>query len=178
MKLEYPYTNDFKSGTVSIRRNDNRRIVTLTRYDGSKTTTSYARYRMSVKLKRYLNHNEHVDHIDEDRTNDSDDNIQILTQSENNKKANSYFSSGGIKDPVKIYKTYNCEICGSSIRFEGLCISCSNDTKICGPSANIVTFNELQDAFIEANGNHSQMARILGCSRRNIQNWLLHFGIY
>ena len=42
---------------------------------------------MSVTLKRYLTNQEHVDHIDNDKTNDSISNLQILTPKENNQKS-------------------------------------------------------------------------------------------
>lgn len=50
-------------------------------------TISYARYLMSVKLGRELTKEEQVDHIDNDKTNDTIDNLQILTVQENNRKA-------------------------------------------------------------------------------------------
>lgn len=41
---------------------------------------------MAVDLGRYLKNDEHVDHIDEDKTNDQLSNLQILSLVENNKK--------------------------------------------------------------------------------------------
>lgn len=49
-------------------------------------TISYARYLMSVYLKRYLDKNEHVDHIDNNPLNDEISNYQILTPEENRAK--------------------------------------------------------------------------------------------
>jgi hypothetical protein len=48
---------------------------------------SYARYLKSVQLGRRLESSEEVDHIDGDRTHDLLANLQILTKSENSKKA-------------------------------------------------------------------------------------------
>lgn len=48
-----------------------------------RTTMSYARYEMSVKLKRKLLKHEHVDHKDENKVNDHPDNLQILSSLEN-----------------------------------------------------------------------------------------------
>ena len=54
--------------------------------DQSRTTVSFARYKMSCKLGRYLLKSEHVDHIDEDKTNDSIENLQIISHADNCKK--------------------------------------------------------------------------------------------
>jgi hypothetical protein len=51
-----------------------------------RSSTQYARYLVAVKLGRYLSEKEHVDHIDNDKTNDEVSNLQILTLAENNKK--------------------------------------------------------------------------------------------
>ena len=50
-------------------------------------TISHARYVMSVKAKRILEKDEHVDHIDGDKLNNSISNLQILKMSEHNKKS-------------------------------------------------------------------------------------------
>ena len=57
---------------------------------GKRHCISLARYRMAVKLGRVLEKWEQVDHIDNDKTNDSIDNLQILTRLENNRKAAKY----------------------------------------------------------------------------------------
>lgn len=51
-----------------------------------RTSTSLARYKMSTKLGRKLKKHEHVDHINEDKSDDTDDNLQILTPGSNNEK--------------------------------------------------------------------------------------------
>lgn len=48
---------------------------------------SYARYLMSVQLGRRLETSEEVDHIDGDRTHDIIANLQILSKSDNSRKA-------------------------------------------------------------------------------------------
>ncbi len=55
-------------------------------------TISYARYVMSVKERRILDRSETVDHIDNDRSNDSIDNLQILSDDENKKKYAEWYS--------------------------------------------------------------------------------------
>jgi hypothetical protein len=85
IELDYPFKNDYKAGYLNINK-EPRRVLLLVRNDGSKTSLSYARYLVSCKLNRYLNIDEHVDHIDNDKLNDVIDNLQILSPYENNKK--------------------------------------------------------------------------------------------
>lgn len=57
-------------------------------YDGThRITQSYPRYLMENFLGRPLFVWEHVDHIDNDFTNNDMTNLQILTQAENNRKS-------------------------------------------------------------------------------------------
>lgn len=74
MKIYGPYTR--KDGRQHIIKYEN----------GKRTTQSYPRYLMGQKLGRKLLPNEHVDHIDEDFTNNVISNLQILTQTENSQK--------------------------------------------------------------------------------------------
>lgn len=84
---EYPY-NDYYLYIV-FHKKENRRYANLVSIkDGKKDrkTISYARYLMSVKEKRILNPEEHVDHKDNNKLNDNINNLQILTLKENNIK--------------------------------------------------------------------------------------------
>lgn len=56
--------------------------------DGTKKTTTYARYLIEQSIGRSLNENEEVDHKDDDKTNDSLENLQILSHKENVDKMN------------------------------------------------------------------------------------------
>lgn len=105
INLEYPFNEVWKSGYVVTNR-ENRRHVCLVGYSNERTTTSYARYLMSIHLVRFLKPEEHVDHKDEDKTNDVISNLRILTVSENNKKHTKY--KGG-RQMVE----YNCPVCQS-----------------------------------------------------------------
>lgn len=87
IELEYPFTDLYKSGYLNMNK-EPRRLVLLVSKDNKKTTLSYARYVMSVNLKRFLNRDEHVDHIDNDKLNDNITNLQILSPKENNIKKN------------------------------------------------------------------------------------------
>ncbi len=65
-----------------------RSIIVFTFWDGSKTSMSYARWKMIQHLQRNLLKEEHVDHINDDCTDDRVENLQILSQLENNRKSN------------------------------------------------------------------------------------------
>ncbi len=65
-----------------------RNMMAFTFWDGRKTTMSYARWKMIQHLERKLLQEEHVDHINEDCTDDRLVNLQILSQLENNRKSN------------------------------------------------------------------------------------------
>lgn len=81
---------------------------TVRRSDGTSTSTAYARYLMSVKLKRYLHDDEEVDHIYNDFTNDSIDNLQILSGSENTKKYLNFHLRSLEHGTYAMYRTGKC----------------------------------------------------------------------
>jgi hypothetical protein len=99
IELQYPYSEDYIAGYLNINK-EPRRVVLLVDKNRKYTSTSYARYLMSCHLKRYLNKDEHVDHIDNDKLNDVVENYQLLTLQENNKK-------GKRRKWIK-YKCYGC----------------------------------------------------------------------
>lgn len=68
-------------------RKDNRKHVVLYYNTNKKKTVSYAKYLMEKHIGRLLIDDETVDHIDEDFTNDSIENLQILSREENAKKS-------------------------------------------------------------------------------------------
>ena len=55
-----------------------------------RTTVSYARYLYSVSIGRELLKDEHVDHIDEDKSNDTLSNLQLLSPEENKRKSEAH----------------------------------------------------------------------------------------
>jgi len=75
-----PHIRSFKHGP-------DRRQVAIKFMDGRSTTMSYARWLMTQHLGRRLRLDEHVDHINEDALDDRIDNYQILTPSQNARKA-------------------------------------------------------------------------------------------
>ncbi len=93
MKIYGPYT-----------RKDGRKHICIVHSDGRKQTKSYPRYVLEQHLGRELSKEETVDHIDNDFTNDSIDNLQILSLTDNILKQQDL-------NPRKMY-TYNCPNCG------------------------------------------------------------------
>lgn len=87
-------------------RNDTgRRQVVIQYDDGRITSKSYARYLMEQHLGRELFPDEHVDHIDDDRTNDTIENLQILSPEENAKK---YHRFRGTETEMYIFNCPHC----------------------------------------------------------------------
>lgn len=68
-------------------RKDGRKHAIIIHDDGSRQTRSWPRILMEQKLNRGLLDEETVDHIDNDFTNDSFDNLQLLTRKENVEKS-------------------------------------------------------------------------------------------
>lgn len=60
--------------------------VCIKKSDGSRKTILYSKFLMSVKEKRILSSVEEVDHIDNDKLNDSIDNLSIVSRDENKNK--------------------------------------------------------------------------------------------
>ena len=99
MKIYGPY----------VRKQDGRKFI-VEYEEGSrknkKSAKLYSRYLMEQKLGRKLTQEETVDHKDNDKTNDSIDNLQILTRVENAKKDHKktewfYFDCPVCKKPSK-----------------------------------------------------------------------------
>lgn len=100
INLEYPYNEIWDKGYI-VTNPENRRTLILYNSKNDRTSTQYARYLLAVKLGRFLKEDETVDHLDGDKTNDSIDNLQVLSLADNNRKS--------FKKPDIIMK---CPICG------------------------------------------------------------------
>ena len=67
-------------------RNKGRRIIQIHYLNGTVETKNYARYVMEQHLGRKLTKDEVVDHIDNCKSNDSLENLQVITRAENDHK--------------------------------------------------------------------------------------------
>lgn len=117
MELKAPYCYDYKQGYL-IDGSESRKMVVLVANDGTKHCTVYARYLMAVHRGSYLSDNETVDHIDESKSNDNIENLQVLSRAENLRKHASH-----VKKPFEhgTYRMYHqgkcrCELCRQAKR--------------------------------------------------------------
>lgn len=85
IELEPPFKDKWRLAYLLTCPDSRRRVFMYNGHD-DRFGMSYARYLMCVKLGRLLTKDEHVDHIDEDKTNDDIENLQILTPEENQAK--------------------------------------------------------------------------------------------
>lgn len=85
--LEKPFTLNWKYGYLRVN-NDNRKIVDLYLNNNTRTSISYARYLMCIKIGYILSSEYEVDHINNDKTDDRIENLQILTCEQNKEKEN------------------------------------------------------------------------------------------
>jgi hypothetical protein len=116
MPGQYPYDQYLVYGPI-LHKGEGRRMVVLIPADPSsgikRTSTSYPRYLMSVHLGRKLDRNEHVDHIDEDKLNDSIENLQVLSLAENNRKN---MAARGLTKAVAVLRCPSCGLVFRKIR--------------------------------------------------------------
>lgn len=92
MKIYGPYT-----------RNDGRKHIVIVHSCGRRQTKSYPKYLLEQKIGRELVGDETCDHIDEDFTNDSSDNLQVLSRPVNAAKSM-------LLNPAKFYH-FSCPEC-------------------------------------------------------------------
>jgi hypothetical protein len=86
---------------------ENRKILDLYNSDDNRTTISYARYLMCVKLGYILSSGFEVDHIDNDKTNDDISNLQVLNAQQNKEKENFRYLN-----EQQVSYGYECANCG------------------------------------------------------------------
>lgn len=108
IELESPFKEKWKFGYLRVT-NEGRNCVDLYNTDSDRTTISYARYLMSVKLGYEVPEGLEVDHRDDDKTNDDIDNLQLLTPLQNKIKKDEYYL-----EHVQVSYGYECAYCGIS----------------------------------------------------------------
>lgn len=106
MKLDHPFDKIYIRAYLREDKKDGRRRVDLVRNKYDRTTMSYARYLKSVELGEVVSDGYEVDHIDCDPSNDSLDNLQILTIEEHLEKTKLERSTG------RSVTTLICPNCG------------------------------------------------------------------
>jgi hypothetical protein len=109
--LEGPYASLYKSGYV-ITNSDGRKSIVLYNSPSDRLTTAFARYRMSVITGTVVDENLQVDHIDNNRLNDADDNLQLLSPQDNAIKfglINRKWKHGTLSG----YRYCKCDLCKS-----------------------------------------------------------------
>ena len=89
-QAEYPF-EDYFIGRIDVNKKNERKHIHLKHKTNSKKNTyiPYARYRKQIIEGRIFSKDEDidVDHVDGNKFNDSDDNLQILTKEEHRKKS-------------------------------------------------------------------------------------------
>lgn len=87
IELQSPFSENYKAGYVNPS-SDGRMTLVLVRFDGTLTSTSYARYLKQVELGMFIPIGLEVDHVDNNKMNDVLHNLQLLTKAENTAKEN------------------------------------------------------------------------------------------
>ena len=106
IELEEPFKSIWKSGYIVV--SNQRKSICLFNNSKDRTTISYARYLMGVKLGYEVPDHLEVDHRDDDKTNDDINNLQLLTTQENIDKENK--RRAGITVP---YQNVVCKKCSA-----------------------------------------------------------------
>lgn len=104
--LEKPFSDRWSKGYL-VTNKESRKHVVLYNSKEDRTTIPYARYLVSVREGRFLEPHEHVDHVDNDKTNDSLNNLEILTPEENRKKYQNWY-----RDNKQAMHNLVCASCG------------------------------------------------------------------
>lgn len=87
IELKGPYALLWRSGYLT-EDGKGRKLLLLHNDRKNKTTISYAKYLMVVKLNRLLEPDELVEHEDNDKTNDTLTNLKLTTKSKLSSKVN------------------------------------------------------------------------------------------
>lgn len=111
INAEFPYSNYWLYVVFHKKERRNQANLILKSDIKVRTTVSYARYLMAVKIGRFLEKDEQVDHIDNNCTNDVIDNLQILSFEQNRLKQ-------GMLSWKETIMAYNCDYCGKEFTLQ------------------------------------------------------------
>lgn len=103
------YSNVKKVYGPYVSKTDNRSRLRIVFLDGSSKTVSYPKFLMENHIGRFLENNETVDHIDNDVTNNSIENLRILNRSEHVKLDIKRIGS----------QEFVCEVCNITFTLSG-----------------------------------------------------------
>ncbi len=120
IELQTPYSADYTAGYVN-KGSEWRRMLVLVDLNGRLHCTAYARYLVSVREGRYLAADEEVDHINNDKKDDSLENLQILSKAENLRKQRILHAKTLKHGTYAKYKTGGCRC--------RLCIQAARDIR-------------------------------------------------
>lgn len=99
---------------VSHENGDKRKRVYLIGFDGSRNGMLYARYVWEAHNNKPLPEGFTIDHIDEDKTNDALENLQLLSNGDNiRKNVETRTKRGELNVMLKLV----CSICGVTFDF-------------------------------------------------------------
>lgn len=112
--MKIPSVHPFEEYTCYLihhKKMNRKQVCLVSKIDNTKRRTIlYAKFLMSCHLGRVLVAEEQVGHIDNDKTNDVIENLQILSMDENLKKYAATLS--------RTMVTLNCEQCGNDFTVE------------------------------------------------------------
>lgn len=80
LELQEPFKSRWRKGYIRTSSIDGRTRVDLYNTEENRTTISFARYLISIHVGRELDEQEEVDHINNDKTDDRLDNLQLLSK--------------------------------------------------------------------------------------------------
>lgn len=80
--MEKVYTNYKKYGPYKSKKDNRLRLVLIHKTTKKKTTVSYPKYLIEIKLNRYLAENETIHHIDGNPLNNDLSNLKIIDRTE------------------------------------------------------------------------------------------------
>jgi hypothetical protein len=107
--LEPPFSQVWRMAYI-VTNTENRKNVVLFNSQEDRTTISYARYLMSVKMGSFISPEWHVDHINEDKTNDDINNLQLLSPLQNSIKQG-LARRQNIHGTLATYRYCKCDVC-------------------------------------------------------------------